>query len=302
MDSGRGDRTSRPDGSDARVSFSNPQVNLYTADIEASVRFYRDVLGFTESFRTPKEAVPSHVEFRLGSFTLGVATFEALERDHGIATGRGPPRVELALFTDDVDGAYGWAVSKGAASISPPHDFGGYIHSAGVTDPDGNPVILTTQLPLKGSANPTAAPSFKNHLFNVYTKDIEGSLGFYRDLVGFTETFRAPKQGPADHVEMELGTLNLSVSTIEALQRDHGFSGGGGPPRAEVVLWVPDVDLADGWLAARGVPSLSRPHDFAGVLRGAWVSDPDGNPVQLVSRPGLRQPGGGLTGSARFPS
>ena len=83
---------------------------------------------------------------------------------------------------------------------------------------------------------------------------------------------------------MELGTLNLAVSTLEALKRDHGFSAGGGPPRAEVVLWVEDADAAYSWMLAGGSPSLSPPHDFAGVLRGAWVGDPDGNPVQLVAR------------------
>jgi lactoylglutathione lyase len=268
--------------------FADPQVNLYAGDIEASIRFYRDVLGFAETFRIPKEGVPAHVELRLGSFKLGVATFEALERDHGIRTGRGPPCVELVLFTDDVDGAYGWTTSKGAPSLSPPHDFGGYVHSARVADPDGNPVGFTTRLPVKGTADPTTCPRFKNHLFNLYTGEIATSLRFYQGLLGFTETFRVPKQGPPDHVEMELDPLNLSVSTLEALKRDHGLSGGGGPPRGEVVLWVNDVEAAYSWLKARGVPSMSSPHNFAGVLRGAWVADPDGNPVQLVDRPAPR--------------
>jgi lactoylglutathione lyase len=33
-------------------------VNLYTNDIEAATHFYRDLLGFVESFRTPLEGVP----------------------------------------------------------------------------------------------------------------------------------------------------------------------------------------------------------------------------------------------------
>jgi lactoylglutathione lyase len=273
-------------GVGSRVVFANPQVNLYAGDIERSFRFYRDLLGFTETFRTPKEGVPVHVELQLGSFKLGVATFQALKRDHGIITSRGPPRVEVVLFTDDVDGAYRWTTSKGALPLSPPHDFGGYVHSARVADPDGNPVVFTARLPVKTTANSATPPTFKNHLFNVYTRDIERALQFYRGLVGFTETFRTPKQGPPDHVEMELDPLNLAVSTLEALKRDHGLSGGGGPPRAEVVLWVADVDAAYSWMSARGVPSLSPPHNFAGVLRAAWVGDPDGNPVQMVARAG----------------
>lgn len=267
-----------------RPVFENPQVNLYAEDIGKSLRFYRDLLGLPETFRTPKEGSPVHVELKLGRLTLGVATFGALKRYHGIPTGRGPPRMEMVLFTDDVDGAYGWATSHGAPSLSPPHDFGGYVHSARVSDPDGNPVGFTTRLPVETTAAPASRPEFKNHLLNVYARDIMRALQFYRDLVGFTETFRTPRQGAPDHVEMELGPLNLAVSTLEALKRVHGMSGGGGPPRGEVVLWAEDVDSAYAWLIARGVPSFSSPHNFAGILRAAFISDPDGNPVQIVMR------------------
>jgi len=267
-----------------RLEFANAQVNLYVANIEDSLRFYRDVLGFAETFRIPKEGAPNHVELGLGSFTLGLATYGALQRDHGIHAERGPLRFEVGLGTDDVDGAYGWAASQGAPLLRAPYDFLGYVHAAAVADPDGNPIVFHTQLPVKTNANPAVRPTFKNHLYNLYTGNIEKSLQFYRDFLGFTETFRVPKQGPPDHVEMELGPLNLAVSTLEALMRDHGHSGGGGPPRAEVVLWVSDADAAYSWMRARGIPSLSPPHDFAAVLRGAWVGDPDGNPVQLVAR------------------
>ena len=265
--------------------FATPQVNIYSAHLGASLRFYRDVLGFIETFRSPSEGVPDHVELQLGSLRLGVATFDALLRHHGILTERGPLRFELALYTDEVDGAYGWAMSKGACSLAVPGDFGGYIHHAVVADPDGNPVVFTTQLPLKTTADATTLPTFKNHLFNLLTSDIEASLRFYHGLLGFAETFRVPREGPPDHVDMVLGPLNLSVSTLEALQRDHGFAGGGGPPRGEVVLWAADVDSAYSWLRSQGAPSLSPPHNFAGgALRAAWVGDPDGNPVQLVAR------------------
>lgn len=267
-----------------RIEFENPQVNLYAHDIEESLRFYRDVFGFMETFRTPKEGSPAHVELQLGSLRLGVATFDTLDRQHGIHTGRGPPRMEIALFTDDVDGAYGWATSNGAPSLGPPRDFGGYIHNAIVADPDGNPVVFTTRLPVKTIADPTHRPTFKNHLYNILTSNIKESLRFYHDLLGSTETFRTPEQGPPDHVEMEIGRLNLAVSTLEALKRDHGLTGGGGPPRGEVVLWVHDVDKALSWLNVRGARTLSPPHNFTGTLRGAWVADSEGNPVQLVAR------------------
>jgi glyoxylase I family protein len=266
------------------VDFANPQINLYAGGIEESLHFYHDVLGFAETFRIPKVGTPMHVELRMGSLTLGVATYEALQREHGISTGRGPPRMELVFFTEDVDGAYGWATSQGAPSMSAPHDFRGDLHSARVADPEGNPVGFVSRLPAQKSPDPTTLPTLTNHLINIYTRDMEKSLGFYRDLLGFAETFRVPRRGLPEHVELELGPLNLAVSTLDALKRHHGISGGGGPPRGEVVLWVADVDAALRWMNAQRVPTLSPPHNFAGVLRAAWVGDPDGNPVQIVAR------------------
>jgi catechol 2,3-dioxygenase-like lactoylglutathione lyase family enzyme len=56
--------------------FTAGLVNLYTRDIEAGLRFYRDLLGFTETCRTPAEGIPEHVELRLGGFTVGLGTVE----------------------------------------------------------------------------------------------------------------------------------------------------------------------------------------------------------------------------------
>jgi lactoylglutathione lyase len=39
--------------------FTTALVNLYTSDIGAGLRFYRDCLGFEETFRTPTEGTPS---------------------------------------------------------------------------------------------------------------------------------------------------------------------------------------------------------------------------------------------------
>ena len=269
---------------EAPPSFSDPQVNLYAGDVETALAFYRDVLGFRETFRFPREGTLDHAELRLGPLTMGIASYDALARHHSIVSGPGPARLEIALFTDDPDGAFAWATSHGAPTLISPHDFGGYLRSARVADPIGNPVVFTTPLPLKVVPNPGVRPEFRGHLVNLYCEEIDRSLAFYRDLLGFAETFRTPKQGPPEHVEMKLGALYLGVSTLEALRSHHGLSGGGGPPRAELVLWVNDADSAHAWATAKGVRSRSVPHDFAERLRSGWIEDPDGNPVQLVAR------------------
>jgi catechol 2,3-dioxygenase-like lactoylglutathione lyase family enzyme len=120
---------------------------------------------------------------------------------------------------------------------------------------------------------------------NYYVEDVEVAVRFYVEHFGFVETFRTPKEGPPDHVEVTLGPLILGLAAREAGRRMHGLPlGPGGPPRAELVVWTEDVDEAYAALLARGVPSVSAPHDFLGMLRAAWVMDPDGNPVEIVSR------------------
>lgn len=126
---------------------------------------------------------------------------------------------------------------------------------------------------------------FRDPQVNYYVSDVEESLNFYVDLLGFEETFRTPVEGPPEHVELKLGGLILGLASNESAKNTHGLTTGGGNPRAEVCLWTDDVDAAYSMLVAKGIPSLSEPHDFlGGRLRAAWLADPDGNPVQLVTK------------------
>lgn len=130
------------------------------------------------------------------------------------------------------------------------------------------------------------AITFTNPAINYYVDDVEIAVRFYTEHFGFVETFRTPKQGKPDHVEVTLGPLILGLAAKEAGMSMHGLPlGPGGSPRAEVVLWTENVDDAYAMLIDKGVPSVSPPHDFLGAsLRAAWVMDPDGNPVEIVSK------------------
>ncbi|HEX5164992.1 MAG TPA: VOC family protein [Thermomicrobiales bacterium] len=125
---------------------------------------------------------------------------------------------------------------------------------------------------------------FRDPQINYYVRDVDASVRFYCDLFGFEETFRTPDSGTPEHVELRLGGLILGLASTESARRTHGLTTGGGNPRAEVCLWADDVDRSYADLVARGVPSLSAPHNFlGGRLRAAWVADPDGNPVEIVA-------------------
>ena len=120
-------------------------VNLYTVDIEAGIRFYRDLLGFEETFRTPTEGTPEHVELRANGFTVGLGTVEAAKRVHGVDASPGTPAMALVVWTDDVETAYRRLVEAGVPSVQPPHDTGNDNRNALLRDPDGNLVEIVSK-------------------------------------------------------------------------------------------------------------------------------------------------------------
>jgi lactoylglutathione lyase len=125
--------------------FVSPMVNLYTNDIEAGLVFYRDLFGFAETFRTPLEGIPAHVEFRLDGFTLALSSVEAARDVHGVEATPGSPAMSLVVWTHDVDEAYRKLAAAGVPTVQTPHDSSNNNRSALLRDPDGNLVEIVAK-------------------------------------------------------------------------------------------------------------------------------------------------------------
>lgn len=126
--------------------FADGLVNLYTRDIEAGIRFYRDLLGFRETFRTPPTGTPTHVEFKVGGFTLGLGTVEAAKRVHGVDASPGSPVMALVFWTTDVDSVFERLRSAKVPVVQPPHNTGNNNRNALLRDPDGNLVEIVSKV------------------------------------------------------------------------------------------------------------------------------------------------------------
>jgi lactoylglutathione lyase len=124
---------------------------------------------------------------------------------------------------------------------------------------------------------------FVNGFVNLYTRDIEAGLLFYRDLLGFEETFRTPTSGTPEHVELTLNGFSVGLGTVGAAKRVHGVDASPGSPAMVVVVWTDDVDHAFADLSAAGTPVVQQPHS-TGNNRSALLRDPDGNLVEIVSK------------------
>lgn len=120
-------------------------VNVFTHDIERALGFYQGVLDLTESFRTPRDGTPEHVEMTAGGFVLALSTSEAAHRVHGLVAEPGRPAMSLVFWVDDVDSAFGAATEAGARGVTPPHDAGNNNRNAVLRDPDGNLVELVAK-------------------------------------------------------------------------------------------------------------------------------------------------------------
>jgi lactoylglutathione lyase len=118
---------------------------------------------------------------------------------------------------------------------------------------------------------------------NVYTADIEEALAFYRDQLGGTETFRTPRTGQPDHVELRMGDAVIAISKREKV-REEGLPDPTKGHPMEFVLWCDSTDDTVARLRQAGTPVLREPNSgHVSGLRRAYVADPDGNWIALVS-------------------
>jgi catechol 2,3-dioxygenase-like lactoylglutathione lyase family enzyme len=121
-------------------------------------------------------------------------------------------------------------------------------------------------------------------LVDVLTHEIEAALDFYQGVLELPESFRTPREGTPEHVEMTAGGFALALSTAEAAQRVHGLTAEPGRSAMSRVVWVDDVDVAFQATVAAGAPAVTDPHDAGNNNRNAVVRGPDGTLVELVAK------------------
>ena len=115
----------------------------------------------------------------------------------------------------------------------------------------------------------------------LFSTDVTRSAAFYASL-GFEEVFRTPATGEPIHVDLVLDGYRIGIASVDSTRDDHGLDPVATGQRAAVVLWTEDVRSAYVELVAAGVPGLKEPQEWLGRLLIAWLTDPDGNPVQIV--------------------
>ncbi|TWP38987.1 VOC family protein [Leekyejoonella antrihumi] len=115
---------------------------------------------------------------------------------------------------------------------------------------------------------------------NLYVEQVSTSRAFYTRF-GFVESFRTPREGEPEHLEMRLGGLILGLTSRAAVRENDGPTLGAHQRVAEVVVWCDDVDRLTDEAVTDGIRLASDTRSHRG-RRIAWLLDPDDNPVKLV--------------------
>lgn len=110
-------------------------------------------------------------------------------------------------------------------------------------------------------------------------RDLDASLDFYHHTLGLPLRHRA-----ASYAQLDSGATRLGLFTREAMAATLGRAVGtvSGHEAFELGFFVDDCDAACAQLAAAGVTGVSPPTDRDWGQRTAYVSDPDGNLIELV--------------------
>lgn len=103
--------------------------------------------------------------------------------------------------------------------------------------------------------------------------DLEASLAWFKNVLGFDETFKVAEAGWA-----EVATPAEGVS-IGLAQTDEPVDGAGG---STPVLGVDDIDAARAELEAKGVKFEGDTVELPGMVKLATFFDPDGNRYMLA--------------------
>ena len=144
------------------------------------------------------------------------------------------------------------------------------------------------------------------HHTAISTEDLERSLRFYRDLLGFEEIFSSAWEVGAEVADRITGLQDSSArlvmlkagnACLELFQYARPKPKLGEPMRpvcdhgiTHICLNVTDIEAEYERLKAAGMPFHCPPQEVEGGIRATYGRDPDGNVVELLEVRDARNP------------
>jgi MIP family channel proteins len=215
-------------------------IGLTVSDMERSVAFYRDLLGF-EKTSDAEVAGPAYEQLtgliglrarvvcmRLGADRIELTEFLAPRGRAAPADSRSNDVwfQHIAIITNDIEQGYLWLrrhevrqVSAGPQRLPDWNPKAGGIKAFYFRDPDGHPLEILEFPPDKGAAR-WHRPSDRIFLGIDHTAivvaDTESSLRFYRDVLGLRVAGESENWGPEQERLNDVGGARLRITTLRA--------------------------------------------------------------------------------------
>ena len=267
-------------------------VALWVRDLDRSRAFYRGYLGFEEPYTLKDTSGRVLITWIKINDRQSIELFPLNDG----APKDGDSLYHIALETDDAQGMLDYLISRGVKGPGgkplPATARAGRIGNLNyfTEDPDGHIVEFMQYMPdgwtmqkAGQSMPPTRIAGRMSHA-GFIAGNLEASLRFYKEILGFTETWRGSSDGETlswvnlrvpdggDYVELML------YATKPGIQQLHIFN--------HFCLEVPDAAAAESTLGTRVLPEGCKPTNPArtGINRRRQVNcyDPDGTRVEVM--------------------
>ncbi|MGH7753438.1 MAG: VOC family protein [Gemmatimonadales bacterium] len=117
----------------------------------------------------------------------------------------------------------------------------------------------------------------------LYVRDVDDSLRYYRDRLGFTPSFFAPEEGGV--AGLQVGNIRMILHTDQDLRPDYLQPSGERGRGVILHFEVEDVDRYHADLVGRGVEISLAPTEESWGARAMYLYDPDGYNICFLQRP-----------------
>lgn len=243
------------------------EIGVVPHDVETMKRFYSDVLGLApEPMEVPGGTLVRH---HVGG---GGVKLMCLEQPPATTEGGVGAAIGYRLITymaPDLGSILSRVTETGLGEID---DSGRSEAFAFVADPDGNVFEMV--------GVPDVEPKLQ---VGLTVGDIDRSMGFYRDVLGFPEATTTMPNGRPRY------SVDFGETNVKFFYRGDDLPVLTGPMTGRagiryLTATVPDLEAAADVLSGVGVEMPLPPTD-AGVARLCIIADPDGNWIEVVEQP-----------------
>lgn len=252
-------------------------VDLSSSDISASMSFYANLFGWGYEEAPPEDVGGRRYAWaKISSgYPAGIASMDEEE----IASGA-KPQWSMQLLVDDMDEVTRRVEDYGGTMVREPAEVGEYGIGAEIADPTGGRVNIWQAF----QSGPTIKHEHGSMQWcELMTPEPESAAAFYRVLLRLeTEPMEMP-DGSINSIVSTADGRVMGISALSGLSEElwARFDG----PTWIVYFNVDDVDTAVERAVQKGGELPDPPWDVPGVGRIAWIFDPLGALLGLITPP-----------------